>query len=514
MSLCLSTAEVRSRYVYCSIKFISIPDDPGPNRRRTYIDILDDDPLLYIFYHCRPVVFEEHYDDYHYYVPEGGDWERERWWHSLAQVCRRWRRLILASPSYLGISFLCKLGAQVADMLAHSPPLPLTVDYHCGHIARDEELEGILLALKYSDRVRRIHFSLSGPGPSLERLIAAIDKEFRMLEYLYIYVSVAPRLNWSQALPSTLCAPQLRHLELFYFTFPIGCPLPAGLVTLTLGWIHPSADLDPNELLQQLSLLTRLETLRISFDSPPSDEDVERQLLQTPLSTHATLPSLRSFMFEGPLSYIMSVLPWVTMPFLNVAEIKPPTSHDLDFPVSLVLQFVYKTENPGFRDVRVIFYPMFVLVTMYPHAGTGMPALRMRIWGRVFVVGLESTVRRFREMGAVFSEVESLTLEDKIPWGLSKHSLTDWHELLGLFAKVRTLHVAGSATGCTGTGCSGDLIEKLSHVLQPHDGESAIELLPTLSVFSCPEGSHIGESCRSFLTSRRDAGFPVTIAHH
>ena len=85
MSLCLSTAAVHSRYVYCSIKLISIPDDPGPNRRLTYIDILDDDPLLYIFYHCRPVVFKEHYDGYHSYVLE-----HEHWWYLLAQVCHRW----------------------------------------------------------------------------------------------------------------------------------------------------------------------------------------------------------------------------------------------------------------------------------------------------------------------------------------------------------------------------------------------------------------------------------------
>jgi len=388
-------------------------------------------------------------------------------------------------------------------MLAHSPPLPLTIDYRYGDLAMDEELEGSHLAFKHSDRVRRIRFQLSGPVPSMERLMAAIDKEFRMLEHLYISLSPAPRLNWS--LPSTLCAPQLRHLELFHFTFPIGCPLPAGLVTLTLEWIRASADLDPNELLQQLSLLTRLETLIITFDPPPDDQDVERQLLQTPLSTHTTLPSLRSFIFEGPLLYIKSVLPQITMPFLKVADIKPPAffDGDLAFPASLVLQFLYKMENPRFRDVRVTFNNLFVVMTMYPHEGTGMPALRMRVGGRAIAVGLELTVRRFREMGAVFSEVESLTLEDKTPQVLRKHSLTNLHELLGLFTNVRTLHAAG-----------GDLIEILSHVLQPHEGGSAVELLPMLSVVSCPEDSYIGESCRSFLTARRGAGFLVTIAHH
>jgi len=439
----------------------------GTNRRRTCIDILDDDSLLYVFYHCRPPILSKEGIS-----PRTGECESETWWCQLAWVCRRWRRLILASPSYLGISLVCRPGTPVADMLAHLPPLPLIIDYfQSGGFAAGDE-EGILLALKHHDRVRRISLEVEVPVSSLERVIAAIDKEFPMLEYLSIFPLFMSYSNWS--IPSTFCAPQLRRLELIEFAFPIGCPLPAGLVTLSLEWIHPSADFGPNELLQQLSLLPQLETLSITFDPPHSDQDVEGQLLQTPLSTHAILPSLRSFMFKGPLSYIKSVLPRITMPLLKVAEIMPPTSHNLAFSFPLVLQFVYKTENPRFRDVRVTFDVSFVVVTMYPHEGTGMPALRMRNVGRVIRMGLGSTVKRFREMGPVFSEVELLTLEDKTPSGLHKHDSirTDWHELLGFFNKVRTLHVAG-----------GDLIEQLSHVLQPHDGESAIELLPTLSVF-------------------------------
>ena len=193
------------------------------------------------------------------------------------------------------------------------------------------------------------------------------------------------------------------------------------------------------------------------------------------------------------------------MAFLKVAEIIPPTSHDLAFSMPLVLLSVYKTENPRFRDVRVTFDVSFVHVMMYPYEGMGMPALCMQYGCRASLPGLVSTVQRFHAMGPVFSEVESLTLENKTPSGLHKNFKirADWHELLGLFTKVKTLHVAG-----------GDFIEQLSYYLQPHDGESAIELLPMLSVVSCPEGSDIGESCRSFLAARQDAGYPVTISHH
>jgi len=78
-----------------------------------------------------------------------------------------------------------------------------------------------------------------------------------------------------------------------------------------------------------------------------------------------------------------------------------------------------------------------------------------------------------------------------------------WRELLKSFDKVRTLHVSGN-----------DLIEGLSLSLQPHDGESAIELLPMLRVLTFPKGSYVGESCRSLIAIRRNAGHPVTISYH
>jgi hypothetical protein len=437
---------------------------------------------------------------------EEGEWEGESyWWYMLAWVCRRWRHLILVAPSYLGLSLICGPGKPVADMLAHSPPLPLVIDHvHPFRGITVEDEEGILLALKHRDRVRCIRFEIYGTEavPSLERVIAAIDGGFPMLEYLYIQL-VFTSVNWS--LPSTLFTPQLRHFRLSELPFPIEYPLPAGLVTLSLESIIPSANFGPNELLQQLSLVPQLKTFTITFDSLLSDQDIEGKLLQTPLSTHLTLPNLRWFVFKGPSTYIKSVLPRIAMPLLKVAEFRLAKSPHLGFSVPLVLQFVCKTENPRFRDVRVTFDTWCVVVTMYPHEGTGMPTLRLRDVCRVSVEGLVSTLRRFRAMGPSFSEVELLTLEDKTPFGLHKNFTirTDWRELLGFFTKVRTLHVAG-----------GYLIEELSHHLQPHDDESPIELLPMLGMLSCPKGSHVGESCESFLAARRDVGHAVTISHH
>jgi len=100
-------------------------------------------------------------------------------------VCRRWRFLILQSASHLRLSLLCTQRTPVADMLAHSPPLPLVID-HVGESRNltPEDEEGIKLALRHHDHVRRIRLAMF--VSYLPSLVDFINKEFPILEHLYI----------------------------------------------------------------------------------------------------------------------------------------------------------------------------------------------------------------------------------------------------------------------------------------------------------------------------------------
>ncbi len=155
----------------------------------------------------------------------GGKWNRERWWYGVIQVCRRWRYLVLQSTSHLRLSLVCTHGTLVADMLAHSPPLPLIIDYldePADFTAKDEE--GLTLALRHHDRVHRVRIMRS--ISILQNLIIALDGEFPILEYLFIEHQryMRPRIehDMSLDLPETFRAPNLRHLVLMNFTIPIG----------------------------------------------------------------------------------------------------------------------------------------------------------------------------------------------------------------------------------------------------------------------------------------------------
>ena len=329
--------------------------DPCANRPHIPpVHIPDDDSLLRIFFFCRLVLFEV-VEDYYPCRSEEEECAYRHWWYKLIHVCRRWRYLVFASASHVGLCLVCTHGTPVAKMLAYSLPLPLTINYdnRVRAITAEDE-EGILLALQHRDRVRRIR--LRTPIPNLQKVLLTMDDEFPMLEYLSIGCLI--KQNTGLVLPKTFQAPHLRHLLLFNFAIPIRSPLlttAVGLVTLTLDWIHPSAYFPPNDLLQRLSLMPQLEVLRIGFHSPVPNHEVEMQLLDTPTMTHITLPNLRFFAFKGVNAYLEALLPRMTTPSLEKLHIN--FFNQLTFSFTHFLQFISTRENLRIRSAEFRFSP-------------------------------------------------------------------------------------------------------------------------------------------------------------
>jgi len=249
-------------------------------------------------------------------------------------------------------------------MLAHSPPLPIIIDYidqHQHHGVTADEEAGITLALQQRDRVRRIRFVI--PVPELQRLIMAMDGEFPRLEHLYIGPPTNHTTLTGLVLPETFQA-HPRHFILTNFAFPLGSPLlinttAGSLVTLVLQRIPPSAYFRPNNLLQRLSLIPHLEIFIFGFDSPVHNRDVERQLLReldmSHIMTPITLPNLRWLGFKGASDYLEAVLPHITTPLLERFEIS--LLNQLIFSIPHLLQFIDDAQN--FNKLQ--FWPC------YPH---------------------------------------------------------------------------------------------------------------------------------------------------
>jgi hypothetical protein len=417
-------------------------------------------------------------------------------------VCKRWRYIVLGSTFHLRLRLYCTHGTPVADMLAHSPRIPLTVDYlEKGQDIATEDEDGIVLALRQRDRVRRIRLGL--PFPKLQRLVTAMEGEFPMLEYLY--VGPPTKHSTGLVLPENFQAPQLRYFILINFAFSVGSPLltmaAAFLVTLVLQKIHPSAYLRPNILLRHLSLIPQLETLTIDFDSPIHNRDAERQLLYTPTVTRTTLPNLRVFGFRGASAYLEALLPYFTTPLLERLQIT--FLNQLIFSIPHLMQFMNKAEDLGFGSAIHTFHEGSIHMNVYPRDGVRMPVLSIEVGCRHLDWQVASAAQIFDGLRMLCSTVEHLTLEyDGSLKSSEPHEddLVQWRELIRSFNNVTTLSVFSG------------LVDEVSRSLIL-DGKPVLDLLPKLQEIVLPEkrDAKDGDAFASFLDALQVAGQPVPL---
>ncbi|KAF8493688.1 hypothetical protein F5888DRAFT_1891233 [Russula emetica] len=499
MGLCLSTtSRLRStkRTGQSTISDSSLAKQRSPHV--VSIHILDDDSLLNIFYLYRPFFLGEDEGHFNRLTGGRGQWDRGRWWYQLVHVCQRWRNLILGSASYLHLSLVCTNGTPVENMLAHSPPLPLTVDYGSEDDITAEDEEGILLALEQRHRLR--HLRLVFPVQNLQKLVMATDLEFPILEYLI--VSPSGRNGTVLILPETLQAPHLHHLMLKGFACPIRSrlhPTAPGLVALTLTIDHPSAYIQPNVLLQWISFMPQLETLVIAFAFPVPNRDVERQLTHTPITTHITLPNLRFFWFHGVSAYLEAVVCRITTPRLESLQIG--LFKQLTFSVPRLAQFMNTTENLRFDNAAIVFRDKQIRVIR--DADSDIFGVAVDCWHLDWQVS--SMAQISSALSQVFSAVEHLTLRHEVHSQSSEEhndvqvDRIEWRKLLRSFSNVKTL------------GVEDGLVEELSRCLRLEDGELPLELLPELQEVTYSGSRDTDHAFTSFSDARQNAGRPVTL---
>ena len=149
---------------------------------------------------------------------EEQSWNLERWWYKPLHVCRKWRNLILTSPTRLDLHLVCTYGVPVEAMLSHSPPLPLIIYYPAipTNISAADE-ESAVFALQQHERVHRVHVAAS--TTVLCNFFKAMNCEFPMLESLFLHLSTESRAGLE--LPEKLLAPLLHHLTLSNISLPI-----------------------------------------------------------------------------------------------------------------------------------------------------------------------------------------------------------------------------------------------------------------------------------------------------
>ena len=476
----------------------------GNSLRTTSIHALDHDSLLHVFYLHRPSLSGEDEDDVTR-LTGGKYWIHGRWWYRLAHVCQRWRNIILGSASYLELSLVCTFGTPIADMLAHSPPFPLVIDYY--DRLRDvsvEDEQGIIFALKQRERVLRVR--LVAPVTSVQKFIVTMNEEYPILEYLVIALSSDN--STILVFPETLQAPHLRLLRLEGFAFPIGCRLlttAVSLVTLYLNTIHPSTHFHPNTLLQWISLMPQLEALIISWDFSIPNHNVERQLTHITTIAPVTLPNLRYFRFHGVSTYLEALIHRISTPLLEKLNIS--FFNQLTFFVPRLLQSINSMENLRFHTADLSFFNHKTEAVIYPHGDiveAEMYSFAISVYCWHLDWQISSMTQISNSLGQIFFAVEHLTLQhEEHSRSSEEHNLvdrTEWRRLLSPFRNVKTLQIVVDS-----------LVEELSRCLQLEDGEHPLDLLPELQELTYHGSGSADDAFTSFIDARRNAGHPVAL---
>ena len=368
----------------------------------------------------------------------------------------------------------------MADLLAHSPPLPIIIYYgNPEPFDEQDDVEGIRLALQHRERVCRINLHL--PFPSLRKVFKSMDGPFPALETLQLYCS--SYRNENARIPTTFEAPNLRHLQLSDFTFfpplrtnPLTAVIcPQSLVTFSLGEAPPTEHWTPALFAECLEGMPQIRCLKIGYLFPVEGSHLGQASEGVPT---VLLSDLEELHFQGDSDYFEALAARITAPSLKKLSI---TFTNLSNRPSLekLARLIDESKILRFKFARVKFKNNFSIVMDHSELWTGRGAFELDVrssW-RSLDRANELVSKICDALDPMLPNVQSLLLEhaqarESSKWNTSpeRERAVVWRELLRRFENVETLRVADR------------LVDKLDRLLGLDAGDkgSAGSLLPQL----------------------------------
>jgi hypothetical protein len=440
-------------------------------------------------------------DIFDFYMDGEQDDEDIEAWHTLVHVCRNWRNVVFGSPRRLNLQLLCTSGTPVRQTLDVWPLLPIVVKVY----STDKWDNGnTLAALEHNDRVSQLVI-FDVPSLETEKALAVLQKPFPALTYLQFEF----KTESVPVLPASFLggfAPALRSFFLERIPFP-GLPKlllsATQLVDLDIQSIPHSGYISPEAMVTSLSVLTRLESLAIGFESPWSRPD--RKTRRLPPPTRTLLPVLTQLWFKGVSEYLEDLVAPVDTPQLDKLHVTLFYQRTLHSPQ--LTQFISRT--PKFKaqdEAHVTFSSDDVMVTL-PRTVTFDGALELRILAYEPDWQLSSVTQA---CGSSFSQALIRTVEhlyirshSSCYWRDDLIENSDWLELFRPFTAVKVLYIPSRFTPC--------IVAALKELV----GVRVTEVLPALrSLFFGgqflwgPDQEAMGQ----FIAARQVAGHPVAVS--
>jgi len=459
------------------------------------IDVLPDNVLVEIFSYVNIVTI----------------WDRdmEHRWHALVHVCRRWRYLVFASPRRLNLRLKYRGHRPMSEVLGVWPVLPVILR----SVAGDQGWDNSVAALEseqYSHICGIQIFNIT--NSDWERFAAAMQKPFP--ELIYLEVSASGYGEVLSTLPDSFLgrsAPRLRELKLRSIPFPSIPKLllsANGLVKLSLSDIPDSGYFSPDAMATALTVMTRLEILRLRFLSYRSRPDPASRPLSPP--TRFVLPTLTRFTFEGVYEYLEDLLARIDAPLLHYLNII--FFIDLDFDLPHLHRLIGHAEAfKTFDRAQVLIFDEKIQLDLYAETGTVGGRRRLRLhfdWDELDwqLSSLSQVCNSSFPLIAALEELKIEGLLDRSPRWKDDTENARWLELLDPFAALKNLYLTD------------EIPLQIFSALLERSRERVTEVLPTLqnlfiSPGYLPEGSRTQKAITRFIATQRRSGHPLSVHH-
>ena len=449
---------------------------------RVTIDMLPDVALLEIF---------------DFFLGEGRNvdgYETEAWF-TLVHVCQKWRDVVFGSPRRLDLQLYCTASSPVREMLDIWPPLPVIV---CAKDYTTWGMDNIIAVLEHTERITQLNLD-NMSSLLIDEVLLAVQAPFLALTRLVLRRS---RDGKAAIVPTSFLGGSAPCLQILHLD---GIPVPGlpklllsatHLVQLYLLRIPHSGYISPEAIATCLSVLTRLESLRIKFESPRSRP--ERKGRRPPPQTRILLPVLVELRFQGVSEYLEDLVAQIDTPLLDMLTIH--FFHQLIFDTPQLTQFISRT--PNLRepyDAAVYFSSWDALVVIFGLDGQlqlgticSQSDWQLSSVVQFFSLSLLPALNRASED---FCIIENRSHRPR--WQDDIES-SQWLELLQSMTAVKALRI------------SWEFVPRIAPTLQELVGERTTEVLPAMRDLFLEELLPPGlDTIRQFTAARRLAGHPI-----
>jgi hypothetical protein len=414
-------------------------------------------------------------------------------------ICRRWRRIVLASQQALHIQLFLTLGTPVLKTLDCWPALPIVVQYG-GSTALDqpapEDGDNIVAALKQSDRVSSISLTVTS---SLLDKLSAIERPFSQLEDLVLLSQDSVPLTLPNAFR---WGSRLRSLHLTGITFPSPLRLlysSRNLVDLQLHELYPQ-HFSQETLTNALSGMAQLRSLSLHFVFTTDYIGV----LSPSSGKRLVLPALTRLKFRGITKYLEGLVARIDAPRLGDIEVTFLNEHNFD--LSELSGFIDRIEmHKLHRRAHFLFSELAVCISLV-QLGGAPTCIKLQVFCEQLSEQLYSMARICIDFSAVLSNVEDLRISvtRQSNWG----DVMGWLMLINSFTGVKWLYVSENI--------STDIVTALQ--VPNRWGKTPLPALHRLFISISesqpgPRPVHLSEANASFMTSRRLSGHHIRVEY-